>query len=75
MQFITGNHRHQTFFLAFKEQVSALNAVRLIDTFIDKHDLVKMGFTKAIHKSKGRDFLLVVVKKIFCATNKVGATI
>lgn len=48
MQFITGNNRHQTFFLTFKEQVSAYNAVRLIDAFIDKHDLVKMGFTKTI---------------------------
>ena len=49
MQFITGNNLHQTFFLTFKEQVSAHNAKRLIDAFIDKHDLVKMGFTKTIH--------------------------
>ena len=75
MQFITGNNRHQTFFSTIEEEVSAYNAVRLIDAFIDKHDLVKMGFTKAIHKSEGRELLLIVVKRIFCATNKAGATI
>ena len=34
------------------------NAVRLIDAFIDKLDLAKMGFTKTIHKSEGIDFYI-----------------
>ena len=54
MQFITGNNRHQTFFSTLEEQVAADNPVRLIDAFIDKLDLAKMGFTKTVHKSEGR---------------------
>ena len=37
MQFIQGNNRHQTYFTTADEQVSADNAVRLMDAFIDKH--------------------------------------
>jgi len=54
MQFITGNNRHQTFFSTLEEQVAADNPARLIDAFIDKLDLEKMGFTKTVHKSEGR---------------------
>jgi len=54
MQFIQGNNRHQTYFTTPDEQVSADNAVRLIDAFIDKLDLQKLGFTGTVHKSEGR---------------------
>ena len=63
MQFITGNNRHQTFIGTFEEQVSAYNAVRLIDAFIDTDDLVKIDFTKTIHKCEGRDFFIYSCKK------------
>ena len=54
MQFITGNNRHQTFFSTLEDQVSTDNPVRLIDAFIDKLDLHKLGFNKTIHKTEGR---------------------
>ena len=54
MQFIQGNNRHQTYFTTPDEQVSADNAVRLMDAFIDKLDLQKLGFTGTVHKSEGR---------------------
>ena len=54
MQFIQGNNRYQTFFITLEEQVSADNAVRLTDAFVDKLDLQKLGFTNTIHKSEGR---------------------
>lgn len=34
--------------------MAADNPVRLIDAFIDKLDLEKLGFTKLVHKSEGR---------------------
>ena len=54
MQFIQGINRHQTYFTTADEQVSAHNAVRLMDAFIDKIDLQKLGFTNTVHKSEGR---------------------
>ena len=54
MQFIQGSDRHQTTFTTLEDGVSAGNAVRLIDAFIDKLDLQKLGFTGTIHKSEGR---------------------
>ena len=54
MQFIIGNNRHQTFFSTPDEQVSNDNAARLMDAFIDKLDLQKLGFTGTVHKSEGR---------------------
>ena len=54
MQFITGNNRHQTYFSTLEDQVGADNPVRLIDAFIDKLELPKLGFTNTIHKSEGR---------------------
>jgi transposase len=54
MQFIQGTNRHQTYFTTPDEQVSADNAVRLMDAFIDKLDLQKLGFTGTVHKSEGR---------------------
>ena len=44
MQFIKGNNQHQTYFTTPDDQVSADNAVRLMDAFIDKPDLQKLGF-------------------------------
>ena len=43
MQYIQGQPRHQTCFASLKDQVSADNPVRLIDAFIDKLDLQKLG--------------------------------
>jgi transposase len=54
MQFIQGNNRHQTYFTTPDDQVSADNAARLMDAFIDKLDLQKLGFTGTVHKSEGR---------------------
>ena len=54
MQFITGNSRHQTYFSTLEDQVSADNAVRLMDAFINKLDLKQLGFKTTVHKSEGR---------------------
>ena len=54
MQFIQGNNRNQTYFATLEDQVSPDNAVRLIDAFIDKLELQKLGFTNTVHKSEGR---------------------
>ena len=54
MKFIQGNNRHQTYFITLEDQVSADNTVRLMDAFIDKLDLQKLGFTNSLHKSEGR---------------------
>ena len=51
MQFIQGNSRHQTYFATLEDQVAAHNLVRLMDAFVDKLDLQKLGFTKTVHKS------------------------
>jgi transposase len=54
MQFILGTNRHQTYFSTLEDQVSADNVVRLMDAFIDKLDLPKLGFTGTVHKNEGR---------------------
>lgn len=54
MQFIQGNNRNQTYFATLEDQVAADNPVRLMDAFIDKLDLQKLGFSKTVHKSEGR---------------------
>ena len=54
MNYITGTHRHQTYFATLDDQVSADNGVRLMDAFVDKLDLAKLGFTNTVHKSEGR---------------------
>lgn len=54
MQFIQGNNRHQTFFATPDEQISANNPVRLMDAFIDKLDLLQLGFNGTVHKAEGR---------------------
>ena len=54
MQFIQGQQRNQTYFATLDDQVSADNPVRLMDAFIDKLDLQKLGFQKTVHHSEGR---------------------
>jgi transposase len=54
MQFIQGNNRNQTYFATLEDQVSSDNPVRLIDAFIDKLELQKLGFSNTVHKSEGR---------------------
>jgi len=54
MQFIQGKDRHQTYFTTADEQITADNAVRLIDAFVDKLELQKLGFTTTAHQSEGR---------------------
>jgi transposase len=54
MQYIQGISRDQTYFSTLENQVSPDNPVRLIDSFVDKLHLQKLGFTKTIHSSEGR---------------------
>ena len=54
MQFIQGQQRNQTCFATLEDQVAADNPVRLMDAFIDKLDLQKLGFQKTVHNSEGR---------------------
>jgi len=54
MQLIQGSDRNQTYFATLEDNVSADNPVRLIDAFIDKLNLDKLGFTNTVHKSEGR---------------------
>ena len=54
MKYITGTSRDQTYFSTLEAQVAPDNAVRLIDAFVDKVELHKLGFTRAAHKSEGR---------------------
>lgn len=61
MQFIQGTRRSQTYFSSLEDQVSSNNAVRLIDAFVDKLDLKKLGFLKTIHKSEGRPPYVLVL--------------
>lgn len=54
MQFIQGSNRNQTYFATLEDLVSPDNPVRLIDAFIDKLDLQRLGFSNTVHKSEGR---------------------
>ena len=54
MQYIQGNNRNQTYFITLDAQLAADNAVRLIDAFVDKLDLQKLGFNKTNPKAEGR---------------------
>ena len=54
MQFIAGSDRHQTYFSTLNDLVSVDNPVRLMDAFVDKLDLLKLGFKNTVHKSEGR---------------------
>ena len=52
--YIEGTNRSQSYFSTLEAQVSADNAVRLMDAFINKLDLEKLGFAKTVHRSEGR---------------------
>src|SRR5918911_3033378 len=54
MQFIQGTPRNQTYFATLDDQVSTDNVVRLIDAFVDKLELQKLGFSNTVDKSEGR---------------------
>ena len=54
MNFVTGTSRHQTYFATLDDQVAVDNPVRLVDAFVDKLQLQKLGFTNTVHKSEGR---------------------
>jgi transposase len=54
MQYITGTNRYQSYFATLEERVDADNAVRLIDAFVDKLELEKLGFQKPVHHNEGR---------------------
>ncbi len=54
MQYIQGNNRYQAYFSTLEEQLAPDNPVRLIDAFIDKLDLEKLGFIKMLPKPEGR---------------------
>jgi len=66
MQYISGQPRQQTYFTTLEDQVSPGNPVRLIDAFVDKLDLQRLGFQKTVHKSEGRPpFAPVVLLKLY----------
>ena len=52
MQFIQGNDRNQTYFSTLEDQVSADNPARLMDAFIDKLNLQKLGFVNTVIRVK-----------------------
>ena len=52
--YIEGTNRHQSYFSSLEDQVATDNAVRLMDAFVNKLDLEKLGFTKPVYKSEGR---------------------
>ena len=54
MQYIQGNNRNQTCFITLDDQLAADSPVRLIDAFVDKLDLQKLGFTGTVPKAEGR---------------------
>ena len=66
MQFIQGNNRHQTYFATLDDQVAPDNSVRIMDAFIDKLDLQKLGFTNTMYKAEGRPpFAPAVLLKLY----------
>ena len=54
MQYIQGTNRHQTYFTALEQQVAGNNPVRIVDVFVDKLDLEKLGLNSNLAKSEGR---------------------
>ena len=53
-RYIGGSNRQQSYFSTLEGQVAADNPVRLMDAFIDKLELQKLGFQKTVHSSEGR---------------------
>jgi len=54
MQHIQGTNRHQTYFSTLELQIAGDNPVRIIDAFVNKLDLQKLGFSQTMLKSEGR---------------------
>src|SRR5688572_19560851 len=54
MQFKQGTNRNQTSFTTLDQQLTADNAVRIIDAFVDRLDLKNLGLSNTVHKSEGR---------------------
>ena len=54
MQYIQGTNRDQTYFSTLEQQVAADNPIRIIDSFVNKLDLQKLGFSQAMLKAEGR---------------------
>ena len=48
MKYITGTNRNQSYFATLDDQVAADNTVRLIDAFVDKVELIKLGFLSGV---------------------------
>ena len=74
MQFIQGNNCNKTYFTTADDQVSGDNAARLMDAFIDKLDLQKLGFRCTVQKSEGRpSYAPGVLLKLYlyCYLNKI----
>ena len=68
--YIEGTNCCQSYFNTLEAQVSADNAVRLMDAFIDKLDLEKLGFTKTVHKSESLPGRLQPIQKLAKAGGK-----
>jgi transposase len=54
MNFIIGIDRHQLSLTSLDQNIAADNSVRLIDAFVNKLEMDKMGFQSAVHKKAGR---------------------
>ena len=73
MNYLKGTHRYQTYIATLDDQVSADNAVRLMDSLVDKLDLAKLGFTNTVHKSEGCPSYIMInheLKKVITLKNK-----
>ena len=73
--YIEGTNCCQSYFNTLEAQVSADNAVRLMDAFIDKLDpiaigLEKLGVTKTVHKSESLPGRLQPIQKLAKAGGK-----
>lgn len=54
MSFIIGKNRSQVEFSTLEDGIALDNPVRLLDVFVDKLEMDKMGFEKAVPKKEGR---------------------
>ena len=54
MQIILGTPRHQMQFISLEDGVAADNPVRIVDAFVEKLDIVKLGFVPQQQETKPR---------------------
>lgn len=54
MKIIKGNSRHQMQFSSLDDLIAANNAVRILDVFVEKLDLVKIGIERSGKKQQAR---------------------